>query len=139
MYSNWGLPNIKEDELFYGDQLPSATQAADQDVTELTVMVNESWACGLNINTLEDNDDDNSSDPDRLEFGISGDQVKLKHGINEDYNKDFMHQLWQTMYTIIHPSWIPSLLTQLSCSYSSAFINVFILCHTSVFIWCTYV
>ena len=69
MYSDRGLPDLKEDELFYGDQLSSAAQAADRDATELTVMVNESQACSLNVDTLEDNDDDGSSDPDGLEFG----------------------------------------------------------------------
>jgi hypothetical protein len=39
MYTDRGLPELKEDELYYGSQLPSMAREVDRDATELTVMV----------------------------------------------------------------------------------------------------
>ncbi|KAG9313691.1 hypothetical protein JVU11DRAFT_6039 [Chiua virens] len=57
MYTDRGLPDLKEDKLFYGEYLLSATQEADRDATELTVMMEHAQEHGLGVGTFADDDD----------------------------------------------------------------------------------
>ncbi|KAF8119448.1 hypothetical protein EV363DRAFT_1462264 [Boletus edulis] len=54
MYTDRGLPDLKEDDLYYGDQLSATARAADRDVTELSVMVEQARNRALNITSPSD-------------------------------------------------------------------------------------
>lgn len=94
MYTDRGLPDLKEDELFYGNQLSSAAQAADRDATELSMMVEQVQERGLGIGTFTD--DDNIDEKgvvfgEDLECGqceVSGVRGTMEHGFSEDHDEN---------------------------------------------------
>ena len=94
MYTNQGLPDLKDDELFYGDQLPTVAQEVDQEGTELFVMVEHARARGLDIGSLDGDehevgtDEEDMSPTEDLECGegaaSGGKQEWMLHGLGED-------------------------------------------------------
>lgn len=89
LYTDRGLSDLREDELFYGDQLPPGAQEVDRDATELSVMVDHARERGLDITTLDDGskvdiDEVASFTEERGQGVASGEQGWMLHGLGED-------------------------------------------------------
>jgi len=68
MYSKRGLPDLKEDEMFYNSQIHSAAQEAEREAAELSAMVEQATKRGLDVESFDDELEANVSDWD-LELG----------------------------------------------------------------------
>ena len=91
MYTDQGLSDLKEDELFYGNQLSSAAQAADRDATELFVMVEQAQEHCLGIGSFTNDDIDEKGVAFHEECGeckVGGDRVTMEHGFSEDHDEN---------------------------------------------------
>lgn len=71
MYTDRGLPELKEDQLIYGNHIPYMTQAADRDRSELAMMIQHARECGIGLGSFEDElkGDDAGSDADSIDLG----------------------------------------------------------------------
>lgn len=91
MYTNWGLSDLKKNELFYGNQLSSVTQVADKDATELSVMVEQAQECCLGVGSFANDDIDEKGMAFHEKCGeceVSGDWVTMEHGFSEDHKEN---------------------------------------------------
>jgi len=72
MYTDRGLPELKDNVLLHGNQIPSIAQDADRDGGELTMMVQQARERGIDLDSFDDelkgHEDDVGSSVD-LDFG----------------------------------------------------------------------
>ena len=68
MYAERGLPDLKEDELFYGNQITSVAQEADRDATELSVMVKHAKERDLDVESFDGEHEADVNDEGDLEL-----------------------------------------------------------------------
>ena len=54
MYTDWGLSELKDDVLYYGNHIPSIAQDMDWDGGELAMMIERARECGVDLDSFDD-------------------------------------------------------------------------------------